>query len=86
LCLKWLKWETLISESTTYEKSPLPPIIDARGVISAKKDFLERGLYSPQPYQQVFGSNFVPNLSLLDLIFCEGPSAGGLIRASRKKN
>jgi hypothetical protein len=30
----------------------------------------------------VFGSTFVENMSLVDLIFCRGPQAPGIIRAS----
>ena len=31
---------------------------------------------SPLPYQQTFGVQFVPNLSILDLLFMRGPAAG----------
>ncbi|GAB4398125.1 MAG: WbqC family protein [Microscillaceae bacterium] len=53
-----------------------------------------RGAFKPQShsetsrrfgtpnYVQVFGKPFVGNLSILDLIFCEGPNAGNLIRQS----
>lgn len=32
---------------------------------------------SPKPYTQVFngGNNFIPNLSILDLLFCQGPNS-----------
>jgi len=86
MCLTWLKWDTRISESVSYEKNPGQGILDARNVISAKRGYTYRNYYSPQPYQQVFGSNFAANLSVIDLVFCEGPDATARIRASRKKN
>lgn len=85
MCLHWLKWEKTISESEAYEKNPSSEISDLRGLISAKKDFQEREWYRPEPYRQVFGNNFAANLSLIDLVFCEGPNATALLRASQQK-
>ena len=79
MCLQWLKWSKSISESAAYEKEISPGCTDLRSLISTKKDFLAREFYKPQPYQQVFGSTFVPNLSLIDVIFCEGPHAANLV-------
>ena len=81
-CLKSLKSELKLSESVAYEKTPDPSIHDLRSVILAKKAYSGRSFYEPTPYQQVFGNMFVPNLSLIDLLFCEGPNAGRLIKAS----
>ena len=38
--------------------------------------------FIPQPYLQVFGSTFTPNLSILDLLFNKGPESLGLLKAS----
>ena len=39
--------------------------------------------FSPQEYCQVFADRqpFAPNLSIIDLLFCEGPSAGAILRS-----
>ncbi|MEJ0054943.1 MAG: WbqC family protein [Bacteroidota bacterium] len=84
MCLQWLKWNKTLSESVTYEKTMPTGVTDLRSVISAKKDFQLREIYQPSPYQQVFGSNFAPNLSLIDLVFCEGPAAAAIIKASQR--
>ena len=36
-------------------------------------------------YYQVFGKTFVPNLSIIDLIFCEGPLSREIIKSSAVK-
>ena len=86
MCLQWLKSSKVVSESVSYEKTMPPGTLDFRSLISAKKDFQHREIYQPSPYQQVFGSNFAPNLSLIDLVFCEGPAAAAIIKASQKRN
>ena len=82
-CLKSLKSNVILSESVEYEEKPDPTIQDLRSVIQAKKPYSERSIYKPIPYQQVFGNMFVPNLSLIDLLFCQGPDARRLIQASQ---
>jgi hypothetical protein len=85
MCLNWLKWEKSIAETVSYEKENISASTDFRGHISPKKDFEQRKVYRPQGYQQVFGRTFVPNLSIIDLIFCEGPHASTLLAASQMK-
>jgi hypothetical protein len=85
MCLQWLNWDRDVSESVSYKKNTPVEINDLRDQILAKKDFGARGFYRPVAYQQVFGNNFVPNLSLVDLVFCAGPDAQALIRGSQNK-
>lgn len=85
MCLQWLKWDLEVSESVSYKKNTPAHTNDLRDQISAKKDFGAREFYDPVPYRQVFGSNFAPNLSLADLVFCTGPDAPALIRGSLNK-
>ena len=83
LCLKWLSSDLTISESAAYDEEASGGILDLRNAISVKNDFSKRSFYRPHAYQQVFGSKFVPNLSVVDLIFCTGPEARTIINLSK---
>ncbi|MFC6224794.1 WbqC family protein [Hymenobacter artigasi] len=68
--------------------SPLPtllpsyPILDRRDWLTPKAATKTPGPDTPaaselvRPYPQVFGPGFEPNLSVLDLLFSQGPAAG----------
>lgn len=74
-CLQALKLEITLSETIEFVKQPESSISDFRSLITPKSSYLSRSFYHPIQYQQVFGSAFVPNLSLLDLLFSEGPNS-----------
>ncbi|MEL6607002.1 MAG: WbqC family protein [Bacteroidota bacterium] len=79
-CLTLLQMEKRLGLSTHYEKAPGAEVVDARGYIHPS-DRLEIGPYfQPIPYPQVFGNEFHPNLSVLDLLFCEGPNARTILQ------
>jgi hypothetical protein len=82
LCLKMLKMNLTIVESMAYEENVTNDLIDLRSAINPKKTETLNLFYKPAPYYQVFGNKFVQNLSILDLIFCEGPGAAGVVQAS----
>ncbi len=84
MCLNWLTWKKTITQNQEY--LPTTSLRDLRNVISAKSDFTTRPFINPLPYQQVFGKAFVPNLSILDLVFCVGPEAGRIIQGSTREN
>lgn len=69
-----------------YEKAPEQEedkeVKDLRGLISPKSEGKIRQVYKPVPYTQVFGNAFVENPSLIDVIFCCGPEAGRIVKAS----
>lgn len=85
MCLKWLKVRIPVRESLTYEHTPLSPIIDLRSKINLKKVEMGARFYQPAVYHQVFGNKFVENLSLIDLVFCQGPGAWDIVQASTPK-
>ena len=84
ICLKWLKSDISIDESTTYEKIPAKGIIDMRNAVHAKKPERYADYYQPVPYPQVFGNKFAEGLSLIDLVFCEGPAARTVVASSAR--
>lgn len=55
---------------------------DYRNLINPKKPFSDRKIYHPYSYPQLFGDNFVPNLSIVDLIMCEGSNAAHILTNS----
>ena len=81
-CLRNSKMQKGLSVSVAYEKQATENKTDLRSVILDKKPFTSRNLYNTHAYHQVFGNDFVPNLSFIDLLFCEGPESASVIKAS----
>lgn len=81
-CLRNLKLDISIAETLSYQKEYTTEVVDLRNAINAKKHHSERSLYNAVAYTQVFGNGFVENLSVLDLLFCEGPNAAHIIKTS----
>jgi hypothetical protein len=74
--LKLLKLKPTVLFSKEYEKT-VPDATDMRMLISPKKDFQLDSGFTLKPYPQVFEPKygFLPNLSIADLLFNEGPAA-----------
>lgn len=84
ICLKLLGMSVKmraydISQDQTWEQ-------DIREQLMPSVPFSERNYYSPALYFQLFGLDFDPNLSILDLLFCEGPASKGIVLKSVKKH
>jgi len=85
LLLRCLRWPLPIEFTTEY-LSPTPsPAHELANSPLDQRDFLtpksslnmpEPDSTSQRPYPQVFGPAFVPGLSVLDLLFMQGPAAG----------
>ncbi len=82
LCLKLLRVSPKLTLTERYNHSHLEDKLDYRSVIHPKKDSRRHGFYQAYPYQQIFGKNFVQDLSIIDLLFCEGPNAMSILRQS----
>jgi hypothetical protein len=65
--------------SQRYEKTYPVNIADLRSSIHPKQDLKKLSFYHPIEYMQVFGNQFVENLSILDLIFSEGPNSHDIL-------
>lgn len=81
--LRCLRWPLPVDFTTEYlSPSPLPSftptLLDLRDVLTPKTGPKAAEPDSPSqlPYAQVFGPGFVPALSVLDLLFMQGPAAG----------
>ena len=59
---------------------------DFRNFILPNKPVADRKIYNPVVYTQLFGDTFVPNLSIMDLIMCEGTRAVQILMASFLRN
>jgi hypothetical protein len=83
-CFEWIliqleRRDIIISTTETYRKDYDPVhFVDKRQTVSPSNYTLEK----VPKYQQVFEDKlgFLPNLSILDLLFCEGPGAGRLLQ------
>lgn len=82
-CLRSIGVKKNISASVAFRTEVEKDVFDVRSQISDKKPFASRTIYRPNSYYQVFGNEFVPNLSLIDLLFCEGPESFAKLKSSR---
>lgn len=81
LCLEKLTLNKEISESNAYIMSDDLPeyVVDKRGNINPHTNKCNEQSVS-KPYHQVFGNEFVTNLSILDLLFCAVLDSPEIIR------
>jgi hypothetical protein len=84
VCLKLLQLDTKVSIG--FDHGNIPDYVDKRGVIIAKEEFTARSIMTGYEYSQMFGVNFVPNLSVLDLLFCQGTESKEILIRSKKND
>jgi WbqC-like protein family len=76
-CLSLLGARVNLSLTETYQTTPDTGILDARNRVGGPNQAGESFFGPTLAYSQNFGYDFVPNLSILDLLFCAGPTAIG---------
>ena len=84
-CLDFLQLDIKPQFTDAYYSLENTPENDLRSKISPKTNSEAINPYTQETYQQVFGNNFVDNLSVIDLIFCEGPQAKEFIKPGIKR-
>ena len=57
-------------------------VMDLRDAILPQKEKVTAEKVKLLSYRQVFGNNFASNLSIADLLFCQGPASLNIIRQS----
>lgn len=82
LCLRLLNLDIKIVFTEDYKNEPEEGILDLRNVIHPKKIFVKNNFYKEIVYNQIFGKNFVSNLSVIDLLFCEGGNSKQILQSS----
>ncbi len=85
LCLDLLQLPATPAATHAYIQQTGTGLYDLRQAIRPNLPFTARDLYCSVPYTQLFGAKFVANLSVLDVLFCEGPAAASVIRQSAKQ-
>ncbi|MEZ4904209.1 MAG: WbqC family protein [Spirosomataceae bacterium] len=82
LCLKLLRVKPTLSLTEVYQHGIKEGHYDALSVIHPKKEVWHNNLYQPVVYKQNFGTSFVPNLSVIDLLMCQGAAASNILKQS----
>lgn len=81
-CLNALGVKRTLHVTTDYAPAPGLGVFDARNRISSRTEAGPVHGYQPIEYRQNFGEQFFSNLSVIDLLFCQGPEALPLLRRS----
>lgn len=79
ICRRMIGIKTPVRLTECYDKEPAIGVFDARSMMNTSNWAESYLFYRPEPYMQNFGPQFVPNLSILDLLFCAGPEARQLL-------
>ena len=79
ICLKYIQQDLKIEFTCHYNKKYERPDNDMRGCLHPKKAESAKEYYLPTEYFQNFGLEFVPNLSILDVLFHKGNESKKII-------
>lgn len=81
-CLEMLDLNLNIEFVEIKNNSDKKGVTDLKNKINPKTPSSISSIFRPANYFQIFGNNFAHNLSIIDLIFCEGPNARHIIAKS----
>ena len=82
LILKLIDWKKEVRISERYSVSDgfkADNVFDGRGQVHPKVQSGQEGEIRFARYTQLFGKDFVENLSIVDLLFCEGPESSQVL-------
>lgn len=77
LYLKLLGLKQHVAFTEEYSSEYNLPVLDLRNLIHPKT---QSAILDVKPYRQVFGKQFAPGMSILDLLFSQGPGAQHFLR------
>lgn len=85
ICLKLLRIHPSLDLTDWYDKHATVGLFDARSQVNLRNGPQTYIFHRVVSYSQNFGQNFVPNLSILDLLFCQGPAATDVLMAGLRE-
>lgn len=80
-CLQLLQLEKQIELTEANESAVHTYVVDESYNIHPRNRLSQSYVQQSVPYLQVFGTTFHPNLSIIDLLFCQGKAAVAILRA-----
>ena len=81
VCLKLIGISKKLYFTESYQKILADNQLDLRSIYSPKNHEMPKWQYS---YYQLFGNNFVENMSILDLLFSVGPESKHLLKSAAR--
>ena len=85
ICLKLVRLPVMLNLTKWYQKNPSVGLFDARSSLNPGNGPETYIFHKPVAYAQNFGQTFVPNLSIIDLLFCQGPSVSDVLLAGLRE-
>ncbi len=85
ICLKSMQVRIPLNLTKWYQKTAPVGLFDGRSKVKPTNKQETYIFHQPIRYRQNFGQDFVPNLSIIDLLFCQGPAAADVLMAGLRE-
>lgn len=85
ICLKLMRIRPSINLTDWYDTNVPVGLFDARSAVNLRNRHRTYVFHQAVSYSQNFGQNFVPNLSIVDLLFCQGPAVTDVLMAGLRE-